>query len=197
MGKRDDRYSLEGCTELDEGYFSNSKQLETNEFTGKTEVLKRGKGSQKKSTVLVMNSFKSTTLSLISKKYSINSIPKYLKMKVIKNLTADTLDQEVKKSLLPSVELTTHNNPAYIKLKTLISKHTAHNVQKVNATKVIPWVHKAISNSKAILIAVHKGVSGNYLQNYLNEYCFKYNRRNFGVNIFNRMLICAVSYTWY
>lgn len=68
-GIRDDRYSLEGCTELDEGYFSNSKQLETNEFTGKTEVLKRGKGSQKKSTVLVMNSFKSTTLSLISKKY--------------------------------------------------------------------------------------------------------------------------------
>jgi hypothetical protein len=55
MGKRDSQYTLEGLTEMDEGYFTNSKQLERNELTGEKEELKRGIGSQKKSKVLVIS----------------------------------------------------------------------------------------------------------------------------------------------
>ncbi|KAA6305373.1 hypothetical protein EZS27_042974 [termite gut metagenome] len=49
MGKRDEQYSLSGVIELDEGFFS----TETNNDE-KQRPLKRGRGSQKKSKVLVM-----------------------------------------------------------------------------------------------------------------------------------------------
>ena len=49
MGKRDDEYVLAGCIELDEGYFSTEMSQEE-----KDKPLKRGRGSQKKSKVLVM-----------------------------------------------------------------------------------------------------------------------------------------------
>ena len=49
MGKRDDEYILAGRIELDEGYFSTEVPTEE-----KDKPLKRGRGSQKKSKVLVM-----------------------------------------------------------------------------------------------------------------------------------------------
>ncbi|RRD68753.1 IS1595 family transposase, partial [Tannerella forsythia] len=49
MGRRDDEYVLAGRIELDEGYFS----TETPEAE-KDKPLKRGRGSQRKSKVLVM-----------------------------------------------------------------------------------------------------------------------------------------------
>ncbi|MFN6086003.1 MAG: IS1595 family transposase, partial [Fluviicola sp.] len=35
-----------------------------------------------------------------------------------------------------------------------------------------------------------------YMQNYLSEYCFKYNRRSFGVNVFNRLVLASALYQW-
>lgn len=49
MGKRDSRYDLEGVMELDEGFFST--EVDQGQ---KDEPLKRGRGSQKKTKVLVM-----------------------------------------------------------------------------------------------------------------------------------------------
>ncbi|GHT06457.1 hypothetical protein AGMMS49525_14730 [Bacteroidia bacterium] len=49
MGTRDARYTLSGVLELDEGFFSTETQEEE-----KQQPLKRGRGSQKKSKVLVM-----------------------------------------------------------------------------------------------------------------------------------------------
>jgi len=49
MGRRDGEYELSGVIELDEGFFTTIKTEE-----GKDKPLKRGRGSQKKSKVLVM-----------------------------------------------------------------------------------------------------------------------------------------------
>jgi len=49
MGKRDELYTLSGQIELDEGFFPT--EIPSNEKNNK---LKRGRGSQKKTTVLVM-----------------------------------------------------------------------------------------------------------------------------------------------
>lgn len=196
MGKRDAEYTLEGCTEMDEGYFTNSKQLEKNEFTGVTEDLKRGVGSQKKSKVLVMNSIKKVDKSLIKTKHKIKSIPKYLKMTVIDNVDAKTIDKEVKQKVANTANLITDANTAYTNLIDIVETHHENNVSKVDAVKVLPWVHKAISNSKSVLHNVHKGVSEQYLQNYLNEFSYKFNRRFFKNGCMTRLLIASVTYTW-
>ena len=35
------------------------------------------------------------------------------------------------------------------------------------------------------------------VKNYLDEFCYKYNRRYFGEKVFDRALIAAVSNHWY
>lgn len=48
------------------------------------------------------------------------------------------------------------------------------------------WLHKAISNLKAFLIGTYHGRCTK-LQAYLDEYCFRFNRRMTGDQIFLRL----------
>lgn len=41
---------------------------------------------------------------------------------------------------------------------------------------------------------MYHDIKPEYLQNYLNEFCYKFNRRYFGENLFDRLLVAAVSY---
>jgi len=41
----------------------------------------------------------------------------------------------------------------------------------------LPWVHITIGNLKTFLPGTYHGVSGKYLQEYLNEFCYRFNRR--------------------
>ena len=59
MGKRDSQYELCGTVELDEGFFSTEIPEEE-----KNKPLKRGRGSQKKTTVLVMAETDCSTLNV-------------------------------------------------------------------------------------------------------------------------------------
>lgn len=53
-------------------------------------------------------------------------------------------------------------------------------------TNDLHWLHKAISNLKAVLLATYHGRCTN-LQAYLDEYCFCFNRRMTGNQIFLRL----------
>ncbi|WP_352421729.1 transposase, partial [Proteiniphilum sp.] len=60
----------------------------------------------------------------------------------------------------------------------------------------LPWVHTAISNVKRLLLDVHHNkLKPEYLQYYLNEFCYKFNRRFFPEKLFDRLVIAAVSYS--
>ena len=41
----------------------------------------------------------------------------------------------------------------------------------------LPWVHIAIGNFKTFLLGTFHGVSGKYLQEYLDGFCYRLNRR--------------------
>lgn len=60
--------------------------------------------------------------------------------------------------------------------------------------KVLPWVHIAISNAKRTLLDIFHDIAPGYLQNYLNEFCWKFNRRYFGEALFGRLVVTAASY---
>jgi len=196
MSKRDEVYKLDMAVELDEGFFSIAHTLELDEFTGKIEKLKRGKGSQKKAKVLVMASFERVP-EKDQKKYKQNTKVKYIKMKVIEDLAASTINREVSKSIYPGAETITDDYKSYNKLSEVVRKNTAYNMAYTKVEKVLPWVHKAIANSKNLLKAIHHCIWGDYLQNYLDEFCYKFNRRYFGTNVFERTIIAAVSNNWY
>jgi len=167
--------------------------FDINEFTGVKESLKRGKGSQKKSKVLVMASFNKVPLAKFNhKKHKTPRKLKFLKMKVIDDLQSTTINSEVKKAV--NKDSTVHTD-AYSPYS--IKKHTKYNLQYDSSDKVLPWVHKAITNSKNLLKAIHHCINPEYLQNYLDEFCYKHNRRYFKHKVFDRALIAAVSLTWF
>ncbi len=55
------------------------------------------------------------------------------------------------------------------------------------------WLHKAISNAKSFLLGTYHGIKGKHLQAYLSEYTYRYNRRHFPCEWFNRLLQASIS----
>lgn len=198
MGKRDELYKLDSEIEADESYYSTRYIQEENEFTGQKEDLKRGKGSQRKTGVLVMASHQRKIRSKAKPKKSMSySMPKFLKMKMVENGTAEEIKNTAEPGLKKEAAIKTDKAKAYPKAFENFRKLEMFDMSKFDAGKVLPWSSKAITNSKNLLKAIHHGIEEKYLQNYLNEFCYKYNRRDFGEQVFNRLLMCAVSFVWY
>jgi len=54
--------------------------------------------------------------------------------------------------------------------------------------------YSSISNVKRLLLDVHHQLKNEYLQSYLNEFCYKFHRRYFGEKLFDRMIMVATNY---
>ena len=186
MGKRDSQYNICGMVELDEGFFS----TETPEDE-KDEPVKRGKGSQKKSKVLVMAQ---TEEGNPTKKSDKPTAVKYIKMFVIKDLKSETIDGKVKMFIDPDSTIISDDSKSYTNFKTIVKEHIHQVIEPKQVGKILPWVHIAIANAKRLLLDVYHDIRPEYLQNYLNEFCWKFNRRNFGDAMFDRLMVAAVSY---
>ncbi len=55
----------------------------------------------------------------------------------------------------------------------------------------LKWVHIAISNLKKHLQTYHM-ISERMMQNYLDKFCYKLNRRYFGQKLFDRPIITSI-----
>jgi transposase-like protein len=188
MGLRDDEYQLSKSIEIDEGFFET-----VNRDLPKDEVNKRGRGSQKQTTVLVMIQSEENTEN--KNKNRPDKKVGYLKMKVLHNLKSATINQKIEQGVALNTAVVTDNYSSYKKVSSTIS-HTAHKVDKTNVNKVLPWVHTAISNAKRLLLDVHHRIDDDFLQNYLNEFCYKFNRRYFEDKTMERLIIAGVNHRW-
>ena len=61
------------------------------------------------------------------------------------------------------------------------------------AGKLLPWVHRVISNAKAVIRGAHRGVSEKHLQAYLSEITYRFNRRYWEKELFDRLVKACVS----
>ena len=55
--------------------------------------------------------------------------------------------------------------------------HDPHVIGKMAAHVVLPWVHRVFSNLKVWALGVYHGLRRRYLQSYLDEFVFRFNRR--------------------
>ena len=200
MGKRDSTYTLSGQIELDEGFFEvvPNKQdrdiikIEIKENDGK---LKRGKGSQRQAAVLVM--IESKPVAACDKyKHKPDKAVGYIKMQLIDDLTKETTNEQVDKSIDPKSSATTDGATNYNDLKDKLNDHHPVVVKdKKEIPKILPWVHIAISNAKRLLVDIHHSIGADYLQRYLDEFCYKFNRRYFD-SVFERAVISSLTNKW-
>ena len=188
MGRRDDEYKLNECTELDEGFFK--IVINKNEIQDK----KRGRGSQNQAKVLVMVESEPVEVDENKKNKKARKVG-HVKMKVINNLSAYTIEKNTKDGINEDAVVRTDGFRSYNKLGENFAEHEmviAENKKEVST--LLPWVHTVISNAKRNLLGIHHMIGEDYLQNYLNEYCYKFNRRYFGEKLFDRLLIASASY---
>jgi hypothetical protein len=187
MGNRDGQYTLSGAIELDEGFFSTEISEEN-----KNKPLKRGRGSQKKSKVLVMAESKEVE-GKTTKKGKPRKVG-FLKMQIIGDLKAGTITPIVEQFVSKDAELLTDDSTSYVDLKDKVAKHRPKVIPKELIGEKLPWVHVTISNAKRILLNTYHDIKPEYLQSYLNEFCYKFNRRYYGEALFERLLIASATY---
>lgn len=188
MGKRDALYHLEGMIEFDEGYFS----TETKDKDKRN--LKRGKGSQKKKNVAVMA--ESVPLEDPETGKTSNQC-RYFKMKVLNSHDSNEINNVAKDSFDERSIVFSDKSKSYVDLYKYVDIHVAEKSTKETTNKSLPWVHIAISNAKRNLLGVYHKIKGKYLQLYLDEFCYKLNRRYFGDRLFDRLTIAMADNYWY
>jgi hypothetical protein len=186
MGKRDNKYLLAGQIELDNAFITTLIPDDQ-----KNEKLKRGAGSQNKSKVMVMaesSPVENPKPGMPPRRAD------HIKMQVVPDLKADTATETVKEQVDYQSGIQSDNSTAYKKLNRVVETHQAQVIKPEDLPKVLPWVHICIGNVKRLLLDMHHQLKNEYLQYYLDEFCYKFNRRYFGEKMFDRLLIAATSY---
>lgn len=187
MGKRDDLYRLTDMVEFDEGFF----ETEVNVHTRSN--LKRGKGSERQVNVAVMA--ESVPLETLETG-EVSKQCRFFKMKVLNNHTADAVESVVEKSLEEQCIVFSDSSNTYFNFENYVEAHFMSKSSKDTTISDLKWVHIAIGNAKRNFLGVYHKIKGLYLQNYLNEFVYKLNRRYFD-SVFERLLVASVYPYWY
>jgi hypothetical protein len=115
-------------------------------------------------------------------------------MFVIEDLKSTTIDKQVVENIDKHSIIDSDHSTSYTNFRHLVQEHRPKVISKDETGKALPWVHIAISNAKRMLLSVFHDIKPEYLQSYLNEFCYKFNRRYFGEQRFDRLMVAAVSF---
>ncbi len=192
MGNRDDKYSLDGFIEMDEGFFEGHRKTQADNSQSKpVKELDR----QVKAIVAVSVQ---PVGKAEQKEHRPTSKAGFVKMNVVSSLCTNEVSCEAAKMVQKSATVITDGRRCYKGLQSICSKHEEVIVKdKTEVSKAFPWVHTAISNAKKKILGLHHQVKNVYMQNYLNEFCYKFNRRYFGEKLFDRLVLATMENAWY
>jgi ISXO2 transposase-like protein/transposase-like zinc ribbon protein len=110
---------------------------------------------------------------------------------MVKPETTIYAKQFVSETLEPGTLINTDGAHCYEKIPEADSQ--VMNQDKAVLDRWLPWVHKFISNAKAWLLGTHHRATTKYLQSYLAEYTYRFNRRHDLDSLFHRALTaCAM-----
>lgn len=178
MADRDARYQLAGLVEMDESFFGPPGQ-------------RRGRGSENKTTVLC-------AVSLYRDRKGLER-PGFARLTVVTDASTRSVEDFLDKlgcgattpegrQLLETIR--TDGWRSYGKAaKTKELEHCKVVLRRPqDAATLLPWVHRLISNAKAVIRGTHRGVSDKHLESYLSEICYRFNRRFWEKELFERLV---------
>jgi hypothetical protein len=189
MGERDAQYSLAGLVEMDETFLGPAGTI-------------RGRGSEQKSLVLC-------AVSIYTNKKG-EEKPGFAHMRIVNDASANTIED-----FLDRLGCGSNTEEGSQLLETIRSdgwrsygKATRNkNIEHCKvvlrdpqlAGKLMPWIHRVISNTKNVIRGTHRGVSEKHLQSYLSEIAYRFNRRFWETELFDRLVqacVCAETVTY-
>jgi len=171
MGERDFRYMLSGVVEVDDAYFGgvSENQPGSHKHTGR--------GTTKTKTAV--------GLSLREGK------PGFLKMQTVVAMTSEELSGFVLDNVEPGAKVFTDYLNSYNEVGSLGYEHECQLYDWENPEH-LKWIHIIISNTKAFIAGTYHGLGSRHFQAYLDEYCFRFNRRFRPDEIFSRLIAACV-----
>lgn len=167
MGERDAQYLLSGYIEVDDAFFG-----------APTSNGKRGRGTDK-SVVLV-------GLSLNEKGH-----PQYAKMQVVPNVQSETVFAFAGETIEHGAAVSSDGYSSYKILAENGYVHEGKICDPIYDPEHLRWLHTVISNAKTYIMGTYHGLSKLHLQRYLNEFCYRFNRRKFTLQHFDRTLFAC------
>ena len=217
MGKRDATYKLSDQVELDVSYFPTSvfvddngeKVLETKKTT--VLVIAESKAVDEILSEYLSNIVDNETINKASRlikrasRQSVKKVVHYIKMFAVPNQQYETIKPFITKNIDADAKAVTDGGKSLFRLKELLKEHVAHQETDGGkhevVTNVLPWVHIITGECRSGIEAIHKEIDERFLQLYLNEYCWKFNRRFFRdskdpkYDLFDHLIKIAATYT--
>ena len=162
MGQRDESHQLCGVIEFDDAYFG-----------GPTTGKRRGRGTEK------AKAFVALSLDEWGN-------PRFLKMRVTPNMKQASVRKFAHAAIADGSEIHSDGYCSYI---LALEGYTHEHKPYDSDSGLLHWLHIVISNAKAFILGTHHGLSKKYLQSYLDEYSFRFSRRDFGAALLERLTL--------
>lgn len=160
MGQRDAQHQLDGVLEFDDAYFGGTT-------TGK----KRGRGTEKAKVFVALS-------------LDAQGNPRYLKMWVTPNIKQASVKKFAHAAFADGSVIRSDGYRSYIPaLEEYTHEHRPYDPDSGH----LHWLHIVISNAKAFILGTYHGLPRASLQSYLDEFCFRFSRRSFGVALLERL----------
>ena len=160
MGQRDETNQLNGVIEFDDAYFG-----------GPTTGKKRGRGTEKAKVFVAL---------------SLDELgnPRFLKMRVTSNLKQASVKKFANAAFTDGSVIHSDGYRSYIPALAGF----AHEYKSYEpGSGSLHWLHIVISNAKAFILGTYHGLPKKHLQSYLDEYSFRFSRRDFGGALVERL----------
>jgi transposase-like protein len=169
MAARDADYQLAGLIEVDDTYIGGPKPG------------KRGRGAGGKSKVVVAVE-------------TPGDKPRFAAMRQVPKVGAAEIAGVVRECLEAEAIARTDGWRAYRIIASLPQRHEpVVTGSGKNAGRLFPWVHTLIADVKGNIRGVYHGVSDKHLPRYLGEFCYRFNRRFWEPQMFNRMVTACLN----
>jgi len=169
MAYRDTLYQLGGILEMDEAYF------------GAPDPGRRGRGTRR-------------VKALVAVGLTENNRPRFVKIQTIRRLDARCVKAFAIHRIAKGSTIRTDGLPVYQCLSKFGFSHEVTVVTGKPKSNFLHWVHIIVSNAKAFVTGTFHGLDNKHIQRYLDEFCYRFNRRKREAELFDRLLLaCATA----
>lgn len=171
MEARDSEYQLAGLIQVDDAFFNGGIHKGGD---------KRGRGTNKVP-VIVMAAVKDDAIT-------------FAKMEVVDDVDSENIKSVLVEHVAPDQIIRSDGFPAYNIVKEANFSHDKQIIYSKNGAPmfdVLKWVNILVSNAKAFILGTYHGVQKKHLQRYLDEFCYRFNRRFWPGQGFDRLLLAC------
>jgi len=163
MAHRDACYRLDGIVEMDEAYF------------GAPDPGKRGRSTGR-------------AKALVAVGLTNDSRPRFAKIQVVRRLDARSVEAFAKAGIATGSTIRTDGLSVYNSLAAHGFIHEPTVAPGKTKEDVLHWAHIVISNAKAFIAGTFHGLGDRHIQQYPDEFCYRFNRRHREAELFDRLL---------